>query len=200
MTTDITLKRLTGPAIEPYLTALARLRIEVFREFPYLYNGSMAYEEKYLRTYSRSPESLFVLALAGDAVIGAATGVPMAHETDEFKQPFVARGFDPEKIFYFGESVLQQPWRGQGIGVRFFEEREAYARELGRFELTAFCAVERPANHPRCPAGYTPLDRFWAKRGYAKQPELVTTYNWQDLDETSESPKPMVFWLKKLAG
>lgn len=198
MTTDITLKRFTGPAIEPYLAGLARLRIQVFREFPYLYNGSMAYEEKYLRTYARSPESLFVLALAGDAVIGAATGVPMAHETDEFRQPFVAHGLNPEKVFYFGESVLQKSFRGQGIGVRFFEEREAYARELDRFELTAFCAVERPANHPRRPAGYVPLDQFWARRGYSKHPELTTHFSWQELDETTETPKPMVFWLKRL--
>ena len=39
---------LTGEEIAPALRALARLRIAVFRDWPYLYDGSLAYEEKYL--------------------------------------------------------------------------------------------------------------------------------------------------------
>ncbi|WP_339374086.1 hypothetical protein [Methylogaea oryzae] len=59
---DITIKCLSGRAIEPYLSDLARLRIEVFRDFPYLYDGTQEYEEKYLRTYVNSPDSVVVLA------------------------------------------------------------------------------------------------------------------------------------------
>ena len=33
-----------GPAIEPHIDDLARLRISVFRDFPYLYDGSHEYE------------------------------------------------------------------------------------------------------------------------------------------------------------
>ena len=47
-------------------------------------------------------------------------------------------------------------------------------------------------------ADYVPLDDFWQKRGYTRHPELRTEYIWQDLDETEASPKPMVFWLKRL--
>jgi GNAT superfamily N-acetyltransferase len=195
---SLTLQRLTGPAITPHLTDLARLRITVFREWPYLYDGDMAYEAHYLETYSRSPESLFVLALDGDLVVGASTGVPMAHETDAFKGPFLAQGYDPERIFYFGESVLLPRYRGQGIGVRFFDEREGYARALGRFSHAAFCAVERPADHPLRPADYLPLDAFWGRRGYRKQPQLATTFNWKDLDQPESTAKPMTFWIKAL--
>lgn len=197
---DTTIRRLTGSAVLPFLEDLARLRIAVFREWPYLYDGDMAYEKTYLETYARSPESLFVLALDGDRVIGASTGLPMADETDDFKRPFKAHGYDPRRIFYFGESVLLPEYRGRGLGVRFFEEREAYARSLGRFGWTCFCAVERPADHPRRPAQYVPLDAFWRRRGYEKRPELATTYTWKDLDEESQSPKPMTFWLKRLSS
>ena len=128
----ISMIRLSGDQINPYLDDLARLRIEVFRSFPYLYDGDMAYERKYLDTYARSPDSLFVLALDGDSVVGAATGILMDHETDEFKRPFIDEGFEPETIFYFGESVLLSDYRGQGIGVAFFDHREGHAREQGR--------------------------------------------------------------------
>ena len=187
-----------GEQILPYIPAVARLRIEVFREYPYLYDGSLDYEARYLRTYSDSRESFFVIVFRNQEVIGASTGVPMADAEESGKKPFVDKGYDPDRIFYFGESVLRRPYRGLGLGVRFFQEREAYAQRLGRFDWIAFCAVERPENHPRRPADYVPLDRFWNRRGYAKHPELSTTYVWQDLDETEATPKPMVFWLKQV--
>ena len=195
---NIWIQPLTGAEVQRYINDLARLRIEIFRDFPYLYDGDLDYEMNYLQTYSNSPESLFVMAFAGDIVIGASTGVPMEYEEAVFKQPFFEQGYDPNKIFYFGESVLRKPYRGQGIGVRFFHEREAYAKKLGRFDYTAFCAVERPLNHPRRPIDYVPLDQFWTKRGYQKHPELMTYYRWRDLDEAEESPKLMVFWMKQL--
>lgn len=187
-----------GKAVTPYIPDLARLRIEVFRAFPYLYEGSADYEATYLSTYAASPESLFVLAFDGGRIVGASTGVPMADETEAFKAPFVAAGLDPERIFYFGESVLLAAYRGRGLGVRFFEEREAYACRLGRFDWCAFCAVERPADHPLRPADYVPLNDFWTKRGYVHRPDLRTTYSWQDVGEAEETAKPMSFWLKRM--
>ena len=42
------IQSLTGDDIRTVLPDLARLRMEVFREWPYLYDGSLAYEEDYL--------------------------------------------------------------------------------------------------------------------------------------------------------
>ncbi|MCJ8052401.1 GNAT family N-acetyltransferase [Shinella curvata] len=190
------IKVIHGEAVTPYIADLAQLRTTVFRAFPYLYEGSEDYEASYLATYAQSPESLFVLALDGETIVGASTGVPMTDASDVFKVPFVAAGIDPEKVFYFGESVLLSTYRGRGLGVRFFEEREAYARRLGRFDWCAFCAVERPSDHPLRPADYAPLDEFWGKRGYAHRADLRTMLAWQDIGETDETEKPMSFWLK----
>lgn len=190
------IKVVHGEAISPYIPDLARLRITVFRAFPYLYEGSEDYEADYLATYARSPESLFVLALDGERIVGASTGVPMADETEAFKAPFAAAGLAPERIFYYGESVLLADYRGRGLGVRFFEEREAYAARLGRFDWCAFCAVERPVDHPLRPADYMPLDTFWKRRGYTPRPDLRTTFSWRDVGEAVETEKPMSFWLK----
>jgi GNAT superfamily N-acetyltransferase len=194
----IEVQRFSGKGLECHVDELARLRIGVFREYPYLYEGSLDYERQYLRRYIGVPDSVIVLAFDNDKVVGASTGLPMQADIDEVKRPFLELGYDPHRIFYFGESVLEREYRGRGLGVRFFEEREAHARGLGRFEWSCFCAVERPTGHPRRPAGYQPLDAFWMKRGYVKHPELRTTFSWQDLDERHESPKPMVFWMKRL--
>lgn len=194
----ITIKTFSGPAAAPYFDDLARLRIKVFRAFPYLYEGSQDYEKKYLSTYAGSPGSLFVLAFDDDKVVGASTGTPMVGETNEVKAPFIVAGYNTDEIFYFGESVLLPQYRGYGIGVRFFEERENYALSLPGIHYCTFCAVQRPEDHPRRPQNYTPLDRFWTKRGYTPRPDLTTTFRWQDIDETSESEKLMSFWIKEL--
>ncbi|MBN9528297.1 MAG: GNAT family N-acetyltransferase [Alphaproteobacteria bacterium] len=193
----IRLETWSGDAIAVNRDALARLRIAVFRDFPYLYDGDFAYERGYLQTYIDAPEAVVVAALDGTEVVGAATALPLADETDDVKAPFLARGMDLGRIFYFGESILLSAYRGRGIGHGFFDGREARARRCGA-AVAAFCAVQRPADHPRRPAGYRPLDDFWRKRGYRPEPGMTTTFAWQDLDETSQSAKPMQFWLRDL--
>lgn len=195
---SVTVKTFTGPSMAQYKDDLARLRITVFRDFPYLYEGTMAYEASYLQRYVDCPECLFVLVFDGEKVVGASTALPMDYEAGEFKKPFIDNGFDVREVFYFGESVLLPAYRGQGIGHRFFDEREAFARSFGRFQLTTFCAVERPTDHPLRPADYRPHDVFWSKRGYVKRPELATTFDWQDVDQPAETAHPMVFWTRAL--
>jgi GNAT superfamily N-acetyltransferase len=198
MTKTVYVERKSGTDLLPYIPELARLRIEVFRDFPYLYDGTIEYEQKYLQTYIDHPDSVIVLAFDGEdnKIVGASTAIPMRDETAELQKPFLEQGYDLNKVFYCSESVLNKAYRGLGLGVRFFEEREAHAAELGGFEHITFCCVERPVDHPRRPADYVPLDQFWNKRGYFKHPELKTTYLWKDLDDEDETAKPMTFWLK----
>lgn len=185
----------SGRDVLPWLDELAALRIRVFREFPYLYDGSPAYERGYLAEYADSERGLIVLALAEDRVVGCSSGLPLSDAAPEFRQPFLDGGRDPEQMFYFGESVLDAGFRGQGLGHRFFDAREAHAAALG-FATTAFCAVRRPADHPLRPADYRPLDGFWARRGYVQHPELVARFAWKDLGDSAETKKELVFWLR----
>ena len=191
-------RRLDRAEAEAAFDDLARLRIEVFRAFPYLYEGDLDYERRYLATYMASPRAVIVGAFDGGRLVGAATAAPLADHFAEFAEPFAARGLSAAGIFYFGESVLREAWRGQGIGVRFFEEREKAARDAG-FTACAFSAVIRPPDHPARPAGYQPLDAFWKKRGYQRLDGFVTHFAWRDIGEADETSKPMEFWLRRLA-
>ena len=199
---SLSFRHISGAELQQYISELARLRIRVFREFPYLYDGDPAYEEGYLQTYLKAERSVVVLAMDESdpalPVVGASSALPLGDETEEVQRPFIAAGMNPDEIFYCGESVLLPQYRGLGAGVEFFKRREAYGRALGGFKTVCFCAVQRPEDHPRRPADYVPLDEFWSRRGYRKAPQLHTTFSWQDLDEDSESEKPMTFWLKDL--
>jgi GNAT superfamily N-acetyltransferase len=189
-----------GAALAPLLPAVARLRVTVFRAWPYLYDGSEAYEARYLQTYVNAPGAGIAVARDGDAVVGASTCLPMREASEEVQAPFADTGLDAAHFFYFGESVLLDAYRGQGVGVRFFELREARARDLGEARFCTFCAVQRPEDHPLRPAGAQGLDAFWAHRGYVRRPALAAQMRWKDIDADQESPKTLVFWMKSLHG
>ncbi len=186
----------TGESLRPYLQDAARLRIEVFREYPYLYDGTEEYERGYLAAYAQSPASVIVLAVRASRVVGVSTGLPLAEADEAFRKPFLDAGWDISKVFYFGESVLAKEERGQGIGHRFFDERERHAAELG-FSTTAFCAVQRPDDHPMKPSDYRSNDAFWTKRGYLQTPELHAELEWKQVDTGDEEvSNRLIFWTK----
>jgi len=188
----------TGAEIASYADALAGLRIAVFREYPYLYEGSLDYERQYLASYASSPDGLVVLVIDGDRVVGASTAMPLTQHSDAVVPPLARAGIAPETVYYFGESVLEPAYRGRGFGAAFFVERERRARELG-YRVAAFCAVDRPADHPRRPPGYVAPGALWRRHGFVRRPDIVGEFAWQDLGESTETTKPMVFWLKELA-
>lgn len=188
---------LTGAACEAALDDVAALRIEVFRAFPYLYDGDLAYEREYLQTYRDSEGAILVGAFDGDKLIGASTGTPLADHADDFRTAFDGTGHDLADVFYCAESVLLPAYRGRGVGHRFFDLREAHARALG-FPKVAFCGVQRPPDHLLRPADYQPLDLFWIARGYSKLDGVVAKFSWKDLGDAEETQKPLQFWLREL--
>lgn len=189
---------LRGAEIAARLDDIARLRIAVFREFPYLYEGDAAYEARYLHAYARTPDSICVLALDGARAVGASTALPLADEEPAFQAPFRPRGIPVEAVFYLAESVLLPEYRGQGVGHRFFDAREAHARALGRFRWTAFAAVDRDAGDPRRPPGARDNAAFWRARGYARQPGMSMRLSWKEIGEAQATDKPLTFWLRPL--
>ncbi len=191
------IETLTGAALAAALDDVARLRIEVFRAWPYLYDGDLAYERDYLQSYRDSAGAVVVGAFDADRLVGAATGTPLADHADDFAAAFAESTLDMADIFYCAESVLLPAYRGQGAGHGFLDAREAHARELG-FAKSAFCSVIRSKEHPLHPTGYTPLDPFWRKRGYQPLPGVVAEFAWKDIDQPKENTKALQFWLRDL--
>jgi len=193
---DVIIVSMSGREILSYLDDVARLRIEVFRDYPYLYAGSLEYEQEYLQSYAACDESIFVLALNGTEVVGVSTGLPMLAADEAFQRAYGQRGDDLSKVFYLGESVLLPKHRGRGIGHAFFDEREKQACHCGA-TLATFCAVIRPEDHPRKPAEYRSHDIFWKKRGYELN-GLRAQLAWEQVDQGGEVENELVFWERSL--
>lgn len=193
----IRIEHLSGAALQPHLKGLASLRIRVFRAYPYLYDGDEAYEAWYLEDFAMAEGAVVVAALDGGQLIGAATASPMRAQKDEFRNPVAQAGLAPDELFYFGESVLLPEYRGHGIGHRFFDAREAAARAQG-FVHAGFYGVVRPQDHPLKPEGYSPLNVFWGKRGYAPLTGAVASFPWKEVGRPDETGHAMQFWTRRL--
>jgi GNAT superfamily N-acetyltransferase len=191
---------LTGAEIETYKQALASLRIKVFREYPYLYDGTLDYEKEYLKTYIEAKDAFAVMVrdINTHTFVAATTSIRASEEVEAFKKPFQQFGYDPHEVFYFAESVVLAPYRNMGIGKEFFKRREAFARSLEGIRHLAFCAVERPDDHTLKPANYRDLSAYWSRQGFCKVEGLVTQFAWKDISEEAESTKNMQFYMKNL--
>lgn len=198
MSEDLRLERAYGAQIEDHKLQLAQLRMTVFRDWPYLYEGDLDYEQKYLDYYIRTPRSFALLVYDGDTLVGATTAMPLADEAQAMHRPFAEAGFDVQRVFYNAESILLPAYRGRGLYRRFFDEREDYARSFGEFDWITHCAVQRPQDHPMRPADYQPLDEVWRHFGYEPRPDLIAVYPWRDVGHTEETEKPLMFWIKRL--
>ncbi len=193
----VTIRALTGGEILAAIDDLARLRIKVFADWPYLYDGDLAYERDYLAAFAAAPDAVLVAVSEGGRIVGAATASPLAAQEAALRQPVERAGYDIRTLFYFGESVLLPQWRGQRIGHAFFDHREAQARHCGA-KAAVFAAVIRPADHPDRPSDYRALEAFWDTRGYAQVPGLACALTWKDHRDAGETAKPLQYWMRDL--
>jgi len=190
----------TGASLTPHIAALSHLRMTVFREWPYLYDGDQTQEAAHLAEFAKAPSAGLAVAFDGQTPVGLSSCVRLVEEGDALTQPFRDGGIDPARVFYFGESVLLAPYRGQGVGVTFFAEREAHARRVSSCDYAAFCAVVRPDDHPLRPPGATSLAGFWRKRGYTPYPDLECRFRWKQVDTAERVENRLSFWMKSLTG
>lgn len=190
---------LTKHEVLHHIQHIASLRIAIFREYPYLYDGSFEYETKYLQKLVDADDSLIaVLKDASGAVVGAMTGLPLQQEEDSVKAPLLQRALPLSQIYYFSEILLVPQIRNYGWGTKLFVATEQAAQQFGRYTQFSLATVVRAADHPLRPVAYFDTSVFWQKRGYRACPDLVCTIAWQEIHELGESPKPLMFWLKDL--
>ena len=193
----ISVRQLHGEAIGAALEDVAKLRIAVFRDWPYLYEGSLEYERGYMQVYHDSSDTVLIGAFDGKRLVGAATGTPMLDHAEDFAAPLRQIDVPIGDIYYGAESVLLPEYRGQGIGHRFFDLREAWAKDFGATHF-AFCSVIRPDDHPLKPEHARSNDAFWRKRGYLPIKGAIAQFKWRDIDESEESAKDLQFWILPL--
>ncbi len=195
--TGITEQLLTGAAVSDALTDLASLRLDIFTEYPYLYQGRREDELTYLATNAEAPEACAILAYDGLTVIGAVTGMPLDHEDARMLDAFAGTTFPLKEIYYVGELLFRPAFRNCGLGQKLLARMEHYIQSLGSYRKITCATVVRPEDHPLCPCDYIPISRFLARTGFARLSGVATYYTWRETDGIKRD-HAMQFWIKDL--
>jgi GNAT superfamily N-acetyltransferase len=174
----------------------------VFKEYPYLYEGSLDYEKSYTASYATDEHALLAVAFDDEKIVGISTGIPLnsnALIVKDLKRKFIDAGVDPSTYYYYGEVIILPEYRGQGLTTKLYHIKEVKAQNWG---YTAACilTVKRPDNHPLKPAGYRSPDRLWEHLGFRKDPSFEVSYHWETIIDAHGTHKdmenPMEFWRK----
>jgi GNAT superfamily N-acetyltransferase len=189
------LQIIRGPHIDKYIEELGRFRINVFREYPYLYEGTMDYERNYLSRYCKNKESILVLRTDEQGILGACTAIPLKSEDAEFMKPFA--GETLEKIFYIGEVMVRADSRLKGYGTALLSAAINLI-DSRHYDKICLYTVERGLQHALKPPAYSPPEPLWNKFGFQKDSGRLAYYHWQDVTENGETQKPMHVWVKHL--
>jgi GNAT superfamily N-acetyltransferase len=196
MSPNISLRTFTGVAIGETIDQVAKLRIEIFAEYPFLYAGDIEYEKKYLKKFVTMQDGIIIWVYDHHTLIGVATGFPMSD--DPLQIVLKDHGLDPKEYFCFGESILRKSYRNAGIGSVFMQLREAHAREHHRYKYLCFYTIDQDPHDPKRPKDYKSLHAFWNKRGFKERRDLQGSISFQQIGQDHETPQRMIFWIKQL--
>ncbi|MCO7222853.1 GNAT family N-acetyltransferase [Pleionea sp. CnH1-48] len=195
---EFSIRLLTNEEVRQNIPSIARLRIDIFSEYPYLYQGGFDYESKYLSKFNDTPDSIIVTLSQDNTVVGAITGLPLQYEDDDVQSPWQKKEGDVASMYYFSEILLYPRVRGRGYGKRLFQFAEEAIQELGRYSEFLIATVIREDDHPGRPENYSSLEPLWRSLGYEKRDDKVCHISWREIGEESESDKPLVFWRKSI--
>jgi GNAT superfamily N-acetyltransferase len=190
-------KLLTGPDALESLDGVASLRIDIFREYPYLYDGKRDDEIHYLSRYAEKPGACVITASDSDTLVGAATGIPLKYEHRTMVEPVRATDYPADEMYYVGEVLFYPTYRKRGLGQRLLAMMEEHVRSLEGYRFLTCATVVRPDDHPLRPFDFVPIERFLARTGFTPLADITSNITWQETDGIDHC-HPMRFWIKEL--
>lgn len=196
---------LVGPEIIPVLDDVARLRVELFRDYPYLYNGNLEYEKNYLKGLAGNEKSFVAAAYHGGEVVGAATALPLLSDAeilDGVRERFVRAGIEPAACYYYSEILVRPAHRRRGISSEFYRRRKEMALDIG-FSVACFAALDTGDSGMTAPPDYFDPSGMWRRMGFSRHRDIHVDYHWPTLQpdgSTADMAHRLYFWTRRLEG
>lgn len=195
------LRLLTGKAIQEIIPFLVAQRIEMYREYPYLYEGSRTVEEECLQQFAQLPSSAVAIAYLDDEPVGFIIGASLADYDQHFIgsiEAFKSNGKNPNEYYYFADVLILPAHKGKSLATRLFALFEEYCANLGF--LYACFVSESHVEHPLKPIDYNEVDLIWQHYGYQKS-NIKIYFSWNTIQPdgpAQEQLHELPYWIKKL--
>lgn len=196
-----TFKLIQGPDLKNEIEHLAHQRLILFKEYPYLYHGTLEQEIEYCSWFCDLSTTALAIAYCDDKPVGLVSGTSFVDFSTHFigsYDLFKSASLAPETFFYVAEVLIHPMHRDKQVATQLFALIETYAHEAG---YTNMCLVEEShAQHPLKPLDYKSLDPFFTKLGYSKT-NLQITYSWSTIQidgSLQDEEHSMNYWIKNL--
>lgn len=192
---SIVIAVLKGDEVIPYLKRLAEIRLLFYRDYPYLYDGTLEEEENYLSTYAHSENTLLVIAKRDEEVVGAILGLPLIESPEENKEAFKDTEVSPAELFYLGDSMVINELKTTDLLDQLYYQFETAVQQFGKYRGIVVCEIERDSNDPK---NNCPYEVTWNKKGFLREPSQVVHFSWKEIGDLDSSDHRMIFWSKLL--
>ena len=191
---------LKGLEIEKYLDDVIKLRIAVFREYPYLYDGNIEYEKEYFKDFIKDQTARVILVKDSGKVVAVATSIALsnAHLCDDTHKPFVGKGYDVDRFYYYGEIMIDKAYRNKGISKQIYRLRQKEAVSLG-FDMLCFATIIKDTDN--VPVDYFDPSQMWRSMGFVEHLDMQVECEWpkiQNDGSTKDQTSKLNFWIKKI--
>lgn len=195
---EITFKTFRGNNSVPYSKDIWNVCLQVYKEYPYLWDASGTDYTYYIESFENSKDSVVVLAFDGKHVVGVATGLRFSDYTAEhYKAPFISCGYSLDSIFYVADLLILKEYRNDSNIAVMYKKLEAIAKKDPSYFYITYNEMEDDYIH-QAPPDYKPLDKLLIKWGFVKQTETRFTTYYENINESEETPHTMVYWIKSL--
>ena len=195
---SIAIEVLKGNEVIPHLKRLIEIRLSFYRDYPYLYDGSIEDEENYLRMYGNSENTLLVVAKRDDEVVGAILGLPLPESPEENKEAFQDLEISPEDLFYLGDNIVIRELKIGNVQEQMYHQFEGAVNHLKKYRGIVVCEIERDVNDPKKITNDTFYEFAWHTQGFIREPNQIVNFSWKEIGDSKSSNHHMVFWRKSL--
>lgn len=195
---EIKIQVFKGKEIAPYVQDISELRLDFFRNYPYLYDGEIVSDKEYVQMYPNSEHAILVVAKDNEKVIGVVTGLPMDEAPEDIKNFIDDKKMPSKNVFYLGEIVLNKEYAGDNLENKMYNEFERTVKNTGNATQIYLFEIETQKNDPRKPSNYVSIEDFWQAQGFSQNPELITQFSWKEIGSSETKNHPMVLWKKDL--
>jgi len=190
----VTFQVLKGTQIKLIEKSFADLRITIFREYPYLYEGDLPTEKQYFAMFGDN--TLCIIAKDRSKVVGMIIGTPLQDIFKRLLEPLAEVSI--EKMFYLADILVVKSYRGQRIGHTLFELFEKEVRKIGCFTSIIIREILKSPGDQAKPSDYRSLDSFWDKRGFKKMEGISQQEQWTVIGDDTTSSHTMIYQVKNL--
>lgn len=154
---------------------IGALRIEIFREWPYLYEGEIEEASTYLKDYIKDESGRLITLENEGEILGMVTGIAVA-----FYDAHLLAETSP-RYYYWGDFILKKAYRGHQLGQQLFDAAREVFKTLD-FDTLLMAMIKRDAFDPRRPKEARDMREFAKKVGF-KSNGVSLFYKWREIGE-----------------